>query len=139
MIRLCNKTHIKLYLPSKTDYAGNVHYFIHKPIHLRGNSQKGLFALMIQNEFPEKVVKETSIQFGEDCIKEFLEQYDIKSSDHLIFDEVICTKYCKEFIDSILLLKGSVASLWMAMGSEPVTGKYFFRHLIECFVLFCLN
>ena len=90
---------------------------------------------MIQNEFPEKVVKETSIQFGEDCIKEFLEQYDIRSSDHLIFDEVICTKYCKEFIDSILLLKSSVASLWMAMGSEPVTGKYFFNHLIGCFVL----
>ena len=78
---------------------------------------------MIQNEFPEKVVKETSFQFGCDSIKEFLEKYDIKSTDHVIFDEVICTNYGKEFIDSILLLKNSVASLWMAMGSEPVTGK----------------
>ena len=89
---------------------------------------------MMQNEFPEKVVKETSIQFGKDCIKEFLEQYDIKSSDHLIFDEVICTKYCKEFIDSILLLKDSVASLWMAMGSEPITVKHFYAHFLRCLV-----
>ena len=82
----------------------------------------GLFALMIQKEFPEKVVKETSFQFGDDSINGFLEKYDIKTTDHLIFDEVICTKFGKEFIDSILLLKRSVASLWMAMGSEPTIG-----------------
>ena len=83
----------------------------------------GMFALMIQKEFPEKMVKETSFQFGDDSIKDFLHKYNIKSTDHVIFDEVICTNYSKEFIDSILLLKDSVASLWMAMGSEPVTGK----------------
>ena len=53
----------------------------------------GMFALMIQREFPENVVKETSFQFGEDSIKGFLEKYSIKSTDHLIFDEIICTKY----------------------------------------------
>ena len=78
---------------------------------------------MIQKEFPEKVVKETSFQFGDDSIIDFLYGHNIKSTDHVIFDEVICTNYSKEFIDSILLLKDSVASLWMAMGSEPVTGK----------------
>ena len=113
---------------SKIDYAGNIHYFIHKPIHLKENTQLGMFALMIQNEFPEKVVKETSFQFGCDSIKEFLEKYDIKSTDHVIFDEVICTKYSKEFMDSIFELKDYVTSLWMAMGSEPVTGESFIKY-----------
>ena len=71
----------------------------------------GMFALMIQREFPENVVKETSFQFGEDSIKGFREEHAIKPTDHLIFDEVICTKYCKEFIDSILLLKDCVGSM----------------------------
>ena len=80
--------------------------------------------LMIQGEFPEDVVKETTFEFGTDSVKDFLVEHGIEPNHHLIFDELICTKYCKEFIDSILMMKDHVASLWIAMGSEPVTGRF---------------
>ena len=84
------------------------------------------FTLMLKNEFPDGVVKETSFQFGIDSIDGFLEEHGIKPTDHLIFDEVICTKFDKDFIHSILRMKNHVSSLWIAMGSEPVTGKNYF-------------
>ena len=40
-----------------------------------------------------------------------------------IFDELICQKYNKQFLESLIALKNNVKSLWIAMGAAPVTGK----------------
>ena len=81
------------------------------------------FTLMLQGEFPEGVVKETTFQFGIDSVNGFLEKYSIESDHILIFDEVICTKYTKEFMDALITIKNSVKSFWIAMGAEPLIGK----------------
>ena len=39
---------------------------------------------MLKNEFPDGVVKETSFQFGIDSIDGFLEEHDIKPTDHRV-------------------------------------------------------
>ena len=51
---------------------------------------------------------------------------------HLIFDELICTKYDRHFLDSLKALKENVKSLWIAMGAVPVTGKQYIK---ECAIL----
>ena len=79
--------------------------------------------MVLQGEFPEGVVKETLFQFGADSVKGFLQEHGIKPDHHLIFDELICTKYTKQFLDSLIALKDSVKSLWIAMGAQPVTGN----------------
>ena len=84
------------------------------------------FTLMLKKQFkgyPEDCVKETSFRFGTDPINQFLEEHGIRSHHHVIFDEVVCTDYNSDFIESIKTLKESVASLWIAMGSVPTTGK----------------
>ena len=111
------------------DDGGILHYFNHRPKRMKMNSNLLPFTLMIQGQFPENVVKETTFQFGTDSVEEFLQDFGIDSSHHVIFDELICTKYCKQFIDSILMMKDRVASLWIAMGSEPVMGKYLPKYL----------
>ena len=87
------------------------------------NSNLLPFTLMLQKVFPSEVVKETSFQFGIDPVEVFLEQYGIEPTHHVIFDEVICTKYNKAFVDSIVKMKNNVASLIVAMGARPTTGK----------------
>ena len=79
--------------------------------------------MMLQKEFRSGVVKETPFQFGIDPVEDFLKQYEIEPTHHVIFDEVICTKYNKAFVDSIVKMKNNVASLMVAMGAQPTTGK----------------
>lgn len=110
---------------SKLKKGEKVHYFNHKPYD--GPSNAGFqicpFTLMLQNEFPEGVVKETAFPFCTESVEGFLEEHGIEPTHHVIFDEVVCTDFSQQFVDSILKLKESVASLWIAMGSQPITGK----------------
>ena len=69
------------------------------------------------------VVKETTFQFGIDSVRGFLHEHGIKPDHHVIIDELICTKYDKKFLNSLVALKESVKSLWIAMGAEPITGN----------------
>ena len=77
---------------------------------------------MLQNQFSSNVVKETTFLFGVDSVKGFLQKYEIEPTHHVIFDEVICTKYDKGFLDSLIAMKNNVASLWIGMGSIPLLG-----------------
>jgi hypothetical protein len=78
---------------------------------------------MLQNQFTSNVVKETTFLFGVDSVKGFLQKYEIEPTHHVIFDEVICTKYSNRFTDSLIAMKENVASFWVAMGSQPITGN----------------
>ena len=98
-----------------------VHYFNHKP--WKDGFEICPFTLMLQNEFPAGVVKETSFPFCTESVEGFLEEHGIEPTHHVIFDEVVCTDFSHEFIASILKLKDCVASLWIALGSQPITGK----------------
>ena len=100
-----------------------VHYFNQRSKAMDQNSNLLPFTLMLQKVFPSGVVKETSFQFGVDPVEDFLEQYGIEPTHHVIFDEVICTKYNKAFVDAIVKMKNNVASLMVAMGAQPTTGK----------------
>ena len=113
---------LKCFGKHKLDKDEIVHYFNQRP---KGMDQNSLlpFTLVLQKEFPTEVVKETSFQFGVDSVKDFLKQYGIEPTHHVIFDEVICTRYNKAFIDSIVEMKNNVASLWIAMGAQPITGR----------------
>ena len=100
-----------------------VHYFNQRSKGMNQNSNLLPFTLMLQKVFPSGVVKETSFQFGVDPVEDFLKQYGIEPTHHVIFDEVICTKYNKAFVDSIVKMKNNVASLMIAMGAQPTLGK----------------
>ena len=102
---------------------GILHYFNHRPIKMRGSSNLLPFTLMLQGEFPEGVVKETTFEFGVDSVEDFLRDHGIESDHYVIFDELICTKYTKGFLDSVIAMKNSVKSLWVAMGAQPITGN----------------
>ena len=90
---------------------------------MKGTSNLLPFTLVLQSQFPEGVVKETTLQFGVDSVEEFLQEHGIEPDHHVIFDELICTKYDRQFINALISLKDNVESLWIAMGAEPVTGK----------------
>ena len=109
---------------SKLKKGEKVHYFNHKPYDGPRNAgfQICPFTSMLQNEFPEGVVKETAFSFCTESVEGFLEEHGIEQTHHVIFDEVVCTDFSQQFVDSILSLKESVASLWIAMGSQPITG-----------------
>ena len=109
------------YCKDKQTKGEIVHYFNQRPI--GHNEDFGLlpFTLMLQNQFSSNVVKETTFLFGVDSIKGFLQKYEIEPTHHVIFDEVICTKYSNRFTDSLIAMKENVASLWVAMGSQPIT------------------
>ena len=119
-----------------------VHYFNHKPLNMRGSKNLLPFTLMIQAEFPEGVVKETSFQFGVDSVNGFLEKYNIGPEDVLIVDEVICTRYTTQFLNSLISIKNKVKYFWIAMGAEPLTGKRrdlstsIYLHICEIIILF---
>ena len=78
---------------------------------------------MLQTKFPTGVVKETTFQFGIDSVKGFLQEYGIEATHHVIFDEVICTKYSTGFLESLIAMKKNVGSLWVAMGAQPISGN----------------
>ena len=107
----------------KLTQKGIVHYFNQRPIGLKDSTTMLPFTLMLQKHFPAGVVKETTFQFGINSVKGFLKQYCIEPTHHVIFDEVICTKYDKGFLDSLIAMKNNVASLWIAMGAQPMSGK----------------
>ena len=114
---------LKCYGKTKKREQGEIlHYFNHRPIKMKGSLNLLPFTLMLQGEFPEGVVKETTFQFGVDSIDAFLKEHGIEADHHVIFDELICTKYTTAFVDSLVKMKNSVRSLWIAMGAEPVTG-----------------
>ena len=118
------KTEVLKCYGKKTREKGELlHYFNHRPIKMKGNLNLLPFTLMLQGEFPEGVVKETTFQFGIDSVEAFLQEHRIEPDHHVIFDEVICTKYTIAFVDSLVEMKNSVRSLWIAMGAEPVIGK----------------
>ena len=107
----------------KREHGEILHYFNHRPIKMKGSLNLLPFTLMLQGEFPEGVVKETTFQFGIDSVEAFLQEHSIEADHHVIFDEVICTKFTLAFVDSLVQMKNSVRSLWIAMGAEPVIGK----------------
>ena len=113
---------LRYYGKDKLTKGEIVHYFNQRPIGLKDSTTMLPFTLMLQKHFPAGVVKETIFQFGINSVKGFLMQYGIEPSHHVIFDEVICTKYDKGFLDSLVAMKNSVASLWIAMGAQPITG-----------------
>ena len=113
---------LRYYGKDKLTNGGIVHYFNQRPIGLKDSATMLPFTLMLQKHFPVGVVKETTFQFGINSVKGFLIQYGIEPTHHVIFDEVICTKYDKGFLDSLVAMKSSVASLWIAMGAQPITG-----------------
>ena len=117
---------LKYYGKDKIKQGEPLHYFNHRPSKMKGNLNLLPFTLMLQGEFPEGVVKETTFQFGIDPVKGFLKQHGIEPHHHVIIDEVICTKYTKHFLDSMIEIKNNVKSLWIAMGAEPIMGKDYF-------------
>jgi hypothetical protein len=116
---------LKYYCKKQIKKGEIVHYFNQRPVSHNKNSGLLPFTLMLQNQFPSNVVKETTFLFGVDSVKGFLKQYEIEPTHHVIFDEVICTKYSKGFTDSLIAMKKNVASFWVAMGSMPISGKDF--------------
>ena len=113
---------LRYYGKDKLTKKGIVHYFNQRPIGLNNSTTMLPFTLMLQKHFPTGVVKETTFQFGISSVKGFLKQYGIEPTHHVIFDEVICTKYEKGFLNSLVAMKNCVASLWIAMGAQPITG-----------------
>ena len=103
--------------------GGILHYFNHRPTNMKGNSNLLPFTLMLKGEFPNGVVKETEFEFGKDSVEEFLQEHGIEADHYVIFDELICTKYNKGFLDSLIAMKNSVKSIWIAMGAQPIMGK----------------
>ena len=103
--------------------GGILHYFNHRPIQMKHIKRLLPFTQMLQKQFPEGVVKETTFRFGIDSVKTFLSQNGIQSNHHVIFDELICETYSKGFLDSLLAIKVNVSSLWIAMGSVPLYGE----------------
>ena len=139
---------LKYYCKDKQTKGEIVHYFNQRPASHKKDSGLLPFTLMLQNQFPSNVVKETTFLFGVDSVKGFLQQYEIMPTHHVIFDEVICTKYSKGFTDSLIAMKKNVASLWVAMGSQPITGKQLSRYdafdypdckLINLYLIWAVN
>ena len=119
----CGKsTVLRYYGKHKLGKGEKVHYFNQRPPGLKGNTTLLPFTQMLKAEFPPNVVKETTFQFGIDSVTRFLKDNGIESTDHVIFDEAICIKYTKGFRDSLMAMKNSVASFWIAMGAHPNTG-----------------
>ena len=114
---------LKKYGKGQLKKGGKLHYFNHRPKTMRGTKNLLPFTLMLQGEFPEGVVRETTFEFGIDSIKGFLDKYNIEPDHTVIFDEVICTKFTEHFVDALIAIKDSVESLWIAMGAEPIMGK----------------
>ena len=114
---------LKYYGKGKIKIGEILHYFNHRPLKMKENPNLLPFTLMLQSQFPEGVVKETTFQFGVDSVKGFLKEHGIEQDHHVIIDELICNKYDKQFLDSLVTLKESVKSLWIAMGAEPITGN----------------
>ena len=114
---------LKYYGKGKIKIGEILHYFNHRPLKMKENPNLLPFTLMLQSQFPEGVVKETTFQFGVDSVKGFLKEHGIEKDHHVIIDELICNKYDKQFLDSLVTLKESVKSLWIAMGAEPITGN----------------
>ena len=114
---------LKYYGKGKIKSGEPLHYFNHRPVKMKGNLNLLPFTLVLQGQFPEGVVKETTFQFGVDSVRGFLQEHGIEPHHHVIFDELICTRYDKQFLDSLKALKENVKSLWVAMGAQPVTGK----------------
>ena len=116
---------LKHYGKGQLENGLTIHYFNHRPLKMKGSKNLLPFTLMLQGEFPEGVVKETTFLFGVESVDDFLKENRIQSDHVLIFDEVICTKYTKQFMDALIEIKNSVASLWIAMGAEPLIGNLF--------------
>ena len=121
---------LKYYGKGKIKIGEKLHYFNHRPAKMKGNLNLLPFTLVLQGEFPAGVVKETTFQIGIDSVKGFLQEHGIEPDHHLIFDELICTRYDKQFLDSLKALKENVKSFWIAMGAEPVTGKIHKTYLL---------
>ena len=120
----CGKsTILRYYGKHKLKKNEKFHYFNQRPPGLKGNTTLLPFTQMLMAEFPPDVVKETTFQFGIDSVKRFLKENGIDSTHHVIFDEAICIKYTKGFRDSLIAMKNSVASFWIAMGAQPITGE----------------
>ena len=113
---------LRYYGKNKLEKGSVLHYFNQRPVGLKANTSLLPFTLMLQKKFPVGVVKETTFQFGTDSIQNFLKEHFIEPTHHLIFDEVICTKYNTKFLKSLVQMKECVASLWVAMGAEPISG-----------------
>ena len=103
---------------------GKVHYLINRPKNLL---MKKLPLTLVLEKFFHRTnveVKETNFQVGMEPVGLFLEENCIKPNDFVCFDEVICKDYSRIFSDSLKEMAESVASLWVAIGSKPVVGRY---------------
>ena len=81
---------------------------------------------MVEHEFKKMniLVKETTFKFGVDDVETFLRKNAIESDHVVCFDEVICEKYSKLFIDGLKDMKENVGALWVAIGAKPILGRF---------------
>ena len=81
---------------------------------------------MVEHEFKKMniLVKETTFKFGVDNVETFLRKNAIESDHVVCFDEVICEKYSKLFIDGLKDMKENVGALWVAIGAKPILGRF---------------
>ena len=103
---------------------GKVHYLVNRPKNL---SMKKLPLTLVLEKFFHRTkveVKETDFQVGMEPVGPFLEENGIGPNDFVCFDEVICNDYSRNFSDGLKEMAESVASLWVAIGSKPVVGRY---------------
>jgi hypothetical protein len=103
-----------------------VHYLINRSDNGENTSSKLAFTLMVEHEFKKMniLVKETSFRFGVDEVEPFLRKSAIESDHVVCFDEVICEKYSKSFIDGLKDMKDKVGALWVAIGAKPILGRF---------------
>jgi hypothetical protein len=103
-----------------------VHYLINRSDNGENNTSKLPFTLMVEHEFKKMnvQVRETSFKFGVDEVEPFLRKYGIESDHVVCFDEVICEKYTKSFIDGLIDMKDNVGALWVAIGAKPILGRF---------------
>jgi hypothetical protein len=105
-----------------------VHYLIQNLDNEGSDSPKLPFTLSMEHEFQKQKVNvkisETTFQFGVDQVEPFLRRHGIEKDHSVCFDEIVCQKYSKGFVDGLLEMKDKVAALWLAIGGKSVTGRF---------------
>ena len=105
-----------------------VHYLIQNLDNEGSDSLKLPFTLSMEHEFQKQKINvkisETTFQFGVDQVQPFLRRHGIEKDHFVCFDEIVCQKYSKGFVDGLLEMKDSVAAIWLAIGGKSVTGRF---------------
>ena len=81
----------------------------------------------------EVEVKETDFQFGRDSTTKFLQDNKIESTDHVVFDEVVCLENNQNFVNSLCKMKKKLSSsfvVWLVMKRPRLSGYMAYSCLI---------